>query len=85
METVVSLGFRLKADRKPKALEPTPPRWLCLSPPQSRSQAEIWGVPKIRGTLLGITIIRILAFSDVYGGAPDLGKPPYIGVILKVS
>ena len=34
----------------------------------------IWGFPKIRGTLLGIPIIRIIVYWGLYGGPLILGN-----------
>ena len=36
----------------------------------------IGGFPKIRGTLLGIPIIRTIVFGELYGGSPYFGKLP---------
>ena len=33
-----------------------------------------WGVPKIRGTFLGVPTIRIIIFGDPYWGPPILGN-----------
>ena len=33
-----------------------------------------WGFPKIRGTLLGVPMIRIIVFWGLYLGAPILGN-----------
>ena len=33
-----------------------------------------WGFPKIRGTLLGVPIIRIIVFWGLYWGPPILGN-----------
>ena len=38
----------------------------------------IWGFPKIRGTLLGVPIIRIIVFWGLYWGPLILGKIPYV-------
>ena len=32
----------------------------------------IWGFPKIRGTILGVPIIRIIVFWGLYWGPPIL-------------
>ena len=45
--------------------------WLCSS--VCRIQAR-WGLPKIRGTLLGVPIIRTILFWGLYWG--PLGKRP---------
>ena len=34
----------------------------------------IWGFPKIRGTILGVPIIRIIVFWGLYWGPPILGN-----------
>ena len=34
----------------------------------------IWGFPKIRGTFLGVPIIRTIVFWGLYGGPPVLGN-----------
>ena len=34
----------------------------------------IWGFPKIRGTFLGVPIIRIIVFWGLYWGLPILGN-----------
>ena len=34
----------------------------------------IWGFPKIRGTILGVPIIRIIVFWGLYWGSPILGN-----------
>ena len=36
----------------------------------------IWGFPKIRGTFLGVPIIRIIVFLGLLG-SPYFGKLPY--------
>ena len=35
---------------------------------------DIWGFPKIRGTFLGVPIIRILVFRGLYWGPPIWGN-----------
>ena len=35
---------------------------------------DIWGFPKIRGTLLGVPIIRTIVFWGLYWGPPILGN-----------
>ena len=37
-------------------------------------QVGIWGFPKIRGTNLGVPIIRTIVFGGLYWGSPILGK-----------
>ena len=39
----------------------------------------IWGFPKIRGTILGVLIIRIIVFGGLYWGPPILGNS-HIGI-----
>ena len=39
----------------------------------------IWGFPKIRGTFLGVPIVRIIVFWGLYWGPPILGNY-HIGV-----
>ena len=34
----------------------------------------IWGFPKIKGTFLGVPIMRIIIYWGVYGGPPILGN-----------
>ena len=34
----------------------------------------IWGFPKIRGTFLGVPIVRIIVFGGLYWGSPIQGK-----------
>ena len=34
----------------------------------------IWGFPKIRGTFLGVPIIRTIIFLGLYWGSPILGN-----------
>ena len=35
---------------------------------------QIWGFPKIGGTILGVPIIRTIVFWDLYWGPPNLGN-----------
>ena len=35
---------------------------------------KMWGFPKIRGTFLGIPIIRIIVFGGLYWGSSILGN-----------
>ena len=37
----------------------------------------IWEFPKIRGTVLGVSIIGIVVFGGRYYGFPIFGKVPY--------
>ena len=37
-------------------------------------ETTIWGVPKIRGTLLGVPKIRTIVFWGLYWGPPILGN-----------
>ena len=43
----------------------------------------IWGFPKIRGTFLGVPIIRTIVFWGVYWGTPYFGKLPYLSPDVK--
>ena len=38
---------------------------------------DIWGFPKIRGTLLGVPIIRTYSILGSTLGSPYFGKLPY--------
>ena len=40
----------------------------------SKPKSPIWGFPKIRGTFLGVPIIRIIAFGVLDWGPPILGN-----------
>ena len=40
----------------------------------SKHAKLIWGVPKIRGTILGVPIIRIIIFWGLYWGPLLLGN-----------
>ena len=42
-----------------------------------RTSADIWGFPKIRGTCLGVPMIRITVFWGSILGFPYFGKLPY--------
>ena len=44
-----------------------------------------WGVPKIRGTFLGVPIIRIIIFGDPYWGPPILGNYHMSSRILQTA
>ena len=46
---------------------------------------QIWGFPKIRGTILGVPIVRTIVFGECILGFPYFGKLPYRAVILAVS
>ena len=35
---------------------------------------DMWGFPKIRGTILEVPIIRIVIFGGLYWGTPILGN-----------
>ena len=39
----------------------------------------IWGFPRIRGTILGVPIIRIIIFLGLYWGPRIYGKLPFNG------
>ena len=41
-----------------------------------------WGFPKIRGTILGVPIIRIIIFWGLYWGPPNSGNYQIRGRIL---
>ena len=36
----------------------------------------MWGFPKIRGTILGVLIFRIIVYWGLYWGSPYFGKLP---------
>ena len=40
---------------------------------RKRNLSSYWGFGKIRGTLLGVPIIRTIVFWGLYWGAPILG------------
>ena len=40
----------------------------------SNRRPQIWGFPKIRGTLLGVPITRIIVFRGLYWGSLILGN-----------
>ena len=44
----------------------------------------IWGFPRIKGTFLGVPIIRIIVFGGLYWGSPYVGKLPYIYIYVCV-
>ena len=65
--------------KEPKIQALTTPHMTpcCLYTPQKG------GVPKIRGTILGVPIIRTLVFWGLHWGPPILGNyhiPPKMGV-----
>ena len=39
-----------------------------------RDDSCLWGFPKIRGTILGVPITRIIVFSGLHWGPPILGN-----------
>ena len=39
----------------------------------------IWGFPEIKGTFLGVPIVRNTVFWRLYWGPPSLGKLPFWG------
>ena len=43
---------------------------------------SIWGFPKIRGTLLGVPIVRIIVFRGLYWGSLILGNYHFIAHLL---
>ena len=38
----------------------------------------MWGFPNIRGTILGVPIVRIILFQGLYWGPLILGKLPCV-------
>ena len=48
----------------------------CPGPKRCVLLKDSWGIPKIRGTFLGVPIIRTLVFWGLYWGPPYLGKLP---------
>ena len=48
--------------------------WVPLFPTDI-PKAHTWGFPKIRGTVLGVPIIRIIVYGDLYWG--PLNPKPY--------
>ena len=44
-------------------------------------RVPIWGFPKIRGTFLGVTIIRTIVFWGLCWGPLILGELPYLAII----
>ena len=52
--------------------------WHCqeVGPSKAafRQISDMWGFPKIRGTILGVPIIRIIVFRGLYWGEPTLGN-----------
>ena len=48
---------------------------FCLALPFMRfGRYAIWGLPKIRGTLLGFLVIRMIISWGLYSGPPILGN-----------
>ena len=47
--------------------------------PQVYSTVALWGCPKIRGTLLGVPMIRIIVLWDLYWGPLILGSYHKLG------
>ena len=51
---------------------------LAISPTQNKTNdfetGTIWGFPKIRGTFVGVPIIRIIVFWGLYWGPLILGN-----------
>ena len=44
---------------------------------------DIWGLPKIRDTILGVPIIRIIVFGDLYLGPPVLGNYFFFWLLVR--
>ena len=59
---------------KVKTLNPQHAKGLSLNPhdpqPQEFTERSIWDFPKIRGTILGVSIIRTIVFWGLYWGPP---------------
>ena len=47
---------------------------FCLACPGGSSNLAIWGFPKIRGTFLGVPIIRTIVYWGLYWGTLILGN-----------
>ena len=47
-------------------------------------ETPIWGFPKIRGTILGVPIIRSIIYWGLYWGSLYFGKLPYLGILQQV-
>ena len=60
-----------------------------MNPGQKNVNATIWGFPKIRGTLLGVPIIRVIVYWGLYWGplfrettileTPEVGSLTLVG------
>ena len=55
-------------------LQTKPFRNSCREALSSRSKLNIWGFPKIRGTFLGVPIIRTIVYWGLYWVPPILGN-----------
>ena len=44
----------------------------------------MWGFPKIRGTFLGVPIIRTIVYWGLYWGTLYFGKLPYIYIYICI-
>ena len=54
-------------------------RWVIPPAPKPSlvpSPENKWGFPKIRGTFLGVLILRIIVYWGLYWGSPYFGKLP---------
>ena len=78
-----SLGAALLTAWEVLELEPLQGPSKALGPPAQDAQTSpaphslgsgVWGFPKIRGTFLGVCIIRIIAFWGLYWGPLLLGN-----------
>ena len=45
-----------------------------------KSHGYTWGLPKIRGTVLGIPLIRTIVYCDLYWGPSTFGKLPHVSL-----
>ena len=64
---MLRLPLQCQNTRRPQILENTEPPQPHMPPQRSIIlDREIWGFPKIRGTLFGVLIIRILLFRVLY-------------------
>ena len=61
------------SSQNPRLLQRAPRSALEASPLKGVAQAT-WGFPKIRGTILGVPIIRIVIFWVLYWGSLILGN-----------
>ena len=68
------------------------PIWACVElqvhfgrEEKSDAQAAEAMVPKIRGTILGIPVIRIIVYCGLYMGVPYFGKLPLLKLDLDLT